>query len=262
MPTLIDEIRSFSNIWKKGYYEGDPLDPLSRSTYGRLGYMSILHAVYLGCIRPYVKANTVALEIGPGRGAWTKVLLGAREVWALDAKSREDNRIDEYLGCPKNLFYHQVRDFSCRELPDDYFTYMFSFGCFCHISWEGTETYAANLFPKLKSGATCFWMIADYEQRNRLAGLFDRYDIVRQILPPSFFRPMEWLNRISKYRLLGRPSLEVLAQHQSTGTSERGRWHHSGRERTAVMLERIGFRVISRDVGFALRDPILHFEKP
>ena len=38
-------------------------------------------------------------------------------------------------------------------LPEDYFNYMFSFGCLCHVSFEGISEYAENIFPKLQIGA-------------------------------------------------------------------------------------------------------------
>lgn len=75
---LENELRQFQGLWDGGYYEGDPLDPLSGSNYRQFGYMSILHATYLWCIKPYVAADTVALELGPGRGAWTRALLPAK----------------------------------------------------------------------------------------------------------------------------------------------------------------------------------------
>ena len=75
---LAEEIASFEGLWKGGYYEGDPLDPLSRSTFGNYGYVSVLYATYLACIKPYITAETRALELGPGRGAWTKTMLSAK----------------------------------------------------------------------------------------------------------------------------------------------------------------------------------------
>src|SRR5688572_8177949 len=44
---LRQELTSFHEVWPGGYYEGDPLDPAGASGYGRLGYLSILHVVYL-----------------------------------------------------------------------------------------------------------------------------------------------------------------------------------------------------------------------
>jgi len=66
---LTRESESFQGIWSGGYLEGDPLDPVAKSGYGALGYVSVLHATYLACIKPCITSETVALEIGPGRGA-------------------------------------------------------------------------------------------------------------------------------------------------------------------------------------------------
>ena len=66
------ELSGFTKVWKGGYFEGDPLDVLSKSTYDQVGYMSVLHATYLRCIKPYINSKTIALEIGPGRGRGQK----------------------------------------------------------------------------------------------------------------------------------------------------------------------------------------------
>jgi len=62
------ELDSFQNHWEGGYFEGDPLDPMARSGYRQLGFISTLRATYLRCIKPYINGHTVSLEIGPGRG--------------------------------------------------------------------------------------------------------------------------------------------------------------------------------------------------
>ena len=54
------ELEQFQTLWKGGYHEGDPLEPMARSGYGPYGYMSVLHATYLCCIRPHVNENTLA----------------------------------------------------------------------------------------------------------------------------------------------------------------------------------------------------------
>jgi len=85
------------------------------------------------------------------------------------------------------LKYFQVDDFSCSILPDNHFDYMFSFGCLCHVSLEGITAYAQNLFGKLKPGANCFWMIADYAQLNASGKLVNenRQRLVDHLLPYS-----------------------------------------------------------------------------
>ena len=252
------ELKSFETLWEGGYYEGDPLDPRrSGGTYRGMGFVSVLFATYVACIKPYVKPETVALELGPGRGAWTRTLLGAKEVWALDALSAEHNGIHEYLGRPPNLHYHQVQDFSCAMLPEDHFDYMFSFGCLCHVSFDGITDYARNLLPKLKRGAHCFWMVGDYRKFNAAIDGIDPEGIWENFLPN---RP--------RYHLLQKLFLRFARQHRrppikpDTHQQPRpGRWYDAGAERTAAMLADLGYRVLDQDVGSCLRDPILHFQK-
>jgi hypothetical protein len=259
---LKDHLQSFQRVWQGGYLEGDPLDPVGASKYRRLGYISQIHAVYQVCVRPYINPESVVIEIGPGRGAWTKGMLGAKEVWCLDAKSRQDNQIDGYLGDPKNLIYHQVEDFECRNLPDDKFTYLFSFGCLCHVPFWGTSAYAKNLFPKLKRGANCFWMVADYEKRNKVAREFKKYDVFGRILPRGFFLLLEFWNKHKGYRCMGPNTEETLEVSSDSQETAPGRWYHAGAANTAEMLRSFGYEVISEDIGLVPRDAILHFRKP
>ncbi len=253
------ELKSFEGLWENGYFEGDPLDPMSRSGYGQLGFMSVLHATYLRCIKPYIHAETVALEIGPGRGAWTKALLSAKQVWCLDALPEEHNRFYEYLDYPPNAKYFQVRDFRCEILPTDYFTFMFSFGCLCHVSFDGITEYADNIFAKLKPGANCFWMVADYDKYNAAMRNLDRLSVYQNMLPARrrYLLPLNWLlNQIIHRRA------EKRALKDENNDPRPGRWYNAGIKRTCSMLERLGYRVIDPDVCVNHRDPVIHFVKP
>lgn len=258
---LQTELSGFGKIWKGGYFEGDPLDPLSKSTYEQVGYISVIHATYLRCIKPFISPQTFALEIGPGRGAWTKTLLSAKEIYVMDALSAEHNNFFEYIGPARNIKYLQVKDFSCEDLPDDYFDFMFSFGTLCHVSFEGIEEYAQNLYKKLKPGANCFWMIGDYEKYNRVVGNLTKYSIVRRLLPER----TPWKSRIGTLlseKFFFRNS--ELSQ-RSVDLNENpmpGRWYDSGTERTTTMLKSFGYEVLDTDVGTCPRDPIIHFRKP
>jgi len=253
------ELKSFGSLWEGGYFEGDPLDPYrSGSTYRGMGFVSVLFATYIACIKPYITPSTIALEIGPGRGAWTRTLLGAKEVWALDALSAEHNGTLKYLGNPPNLIYHQVEDFSCSVLPENHFDYVFSFGCLCHVSFGGITAYARNLFPKLKSGAHCFWMVADYKKFNSAIDRADPTGLWENVLPR---RPL--------YGLLQRLFLRLARKHRrppikpdASDKPSPGRWYDAGSKRTAAMLREVGYCVLDDDVGSCLRDPILHFQKP
>ncbi len=78
--------------------------------------MSVLHATYQACIKPYVKQNSVILEIAPGRGGWTKAFLGAAEVWRLDALSAEHNAFWQHIGPANHMHYFQVNDFRLQHV--------------------------------------------------------------------------------------------------------------------------------------------------
>jgi hypothetical protein len=251
---LSQELQSFEGIWKGGYHEGDPLDPLSRSGYLDLGYMSVLHATYLMCIKPYVGPDTVACEIGPGRGAWTRCLLPTKEVWCLDALSAEHNRFWEYIGPAPHVRYFQVHDFSCSMLPNNGIDYLFSFGCLCHVSFAGISEYMENLFLKLRSGAHGFIMVADYDKLNRAVQNADRLSVFRGLPLP--------LQRVAKYYRRLRPKQALAPKSPDPNDDPApGRWYHAGVDRTCEMLERLSYRIIEPDMGVNHRDPVIHFTK-
>lgn len=264
MPDQLDkrlhrEIESFRGLWPGGYYEGDPLDAVGWSGYRQLGFVSVLHATYLLCIRPYITGNTISLEIGPGRGAWTKALLPSKEVYVLDALPEEYNGFYDYLGYPRNVKYFQVTDFNCDMLPKDYFDYMFSFGCLCHVSFDGIRQYARSVYPKLKHGSQCFWMVADYHKYNSaVANLSICDSLIRQLGKRHRYYPLGLILRWSKRLLERRTPLDL----DEDDRPRPGRFYNAGLKRTCAMLDSLGYRILDPDVGTCLRDPIIHFEKP
>ena len=142
------QFEAFDNIlWDDGFhFTGDVTDPNNQKS--DFGQGITYHEIFIKGVLPFIDKDSIVLEIGPGRGSWTKGLLTAKEVWGLDAKSLENNKIMEFLGHPKNLKYFQVKDFECRDLPNDYFDFVFSYGCFCHIPWEGIEKYIKSIYKK------------------------------------------------------------------------------------------------------------------
>ena len=151
-------------------------------------------------------------------------------------------------------------DFGCTGLPINHFNYMFSFGTLCHVSFDGIEEYARNIYPALKKGANCFWMIADYEKYNSAVRSLREIGIYYRLIHP----------RLSEKRLT-QFILKLCHRHPILRTNERpvdtsdvpspGRWYDAGLERTCLMLEGLGYEVLDSDVGTSLRDPIIHFRK-
>lgn len=245
------EIASFQDVWPGGYCEGNPHDPMSPSSYSdidqfngyadqraiaaaknikapQIGFLSMLHVTYLMCIRNQTRDKTV-LEIGPGTGAWSKCILedGAKHLYALDAKSAEDNNFYGYIGLDrqkqKRVTYDQVEDFSCRSVPDNSIEFFFSFGCFCHLSREATAAYFSSISRKMVSGARGYIMISDYA---KLAAVLCIDEGAQ-----DYDRP--------------RP----------------GRWYNIGLPWFIETIEARGFNVLDKDIGCNLRDPIVHFQR-
>jgi len=257
------ELKSFQGLWKGGYFEGDPLDPLGWSSYGPIGFISGIHATYLRCVKPYINEKTVALEIGPGRGAWTKTMLSAQEIWTMDALSAEHNGFWDYIPIEEKsrIRYLEVQDFSCEELPPNHFNYMFSFGTLCHVSFSGMEEYAKNIYPALKKGANCFWMIADYSKYNTAIRSLSNIGIFHRVIQPRF--KGKKLTQLLLTLLYGHRKISVggtLPVDQDDLPSP-GRWYDAGLAKTCRMLEDQGYEILDSDVGTSLRDPIIHFRK-
>ena len=261
-------------FWKGGYHEGDPADPFGRSSYAQMGYLSVLHAIYQVCIRPHVSADSKVLEIGPGRGAWTKTMLAAKEIWCLDVNSAEHNGFWPYVGEEnrRKLRYLQVSDFSCGDLPDEHFDFLFSFGTFCHIPVEGQRLYFQNLLGKMRRGGLAAIMIGDYDKYNAAVQAYGNQSISIRRYPALLTSGRKLVDLARAVvdigqLVTGRRPRDVLfdpMQLRSTVTIEKtpGSWVHAGVEETCRFVRSIGWTVVDPDLGLCVRDPVLLLRRP
>lgn len=258
----------FRRQWPGGFFEGDPLDPMGQSHYSAFGFNSILYTVYVACIRPYVGQDTTVLEIGPGRGAWTKAFLecGSQKVYAVDAAPPEHTCFWDYIGKTERVEYITSSDLTLSAVPDDAIDYFFSFGVFCHLKPEMCETYIASLAPKLRRGAECFLMIADFDKYNDCIDNVDRTSLKKFFSEQTrkAWQPAKWGYLIS-WRYLGSKSrLERVSKEKEqnvAGDGSGASWYHWGLERACAAIEREGLEVVEPDVRIVARDPIIHFRK-
>ena len=134
---------------------------------------------------------------------------------------------------------------------------MFSFGCLCHVSFEGVSEYAENIFGKLKSGANCFWMIADRQKYQDFRAKSDKFNVWRRLAPEKRnLAPLKWM-----FGYFAKKTDAAFLRIDDFDPKQ-GQWHDAGTDRTCQMLERVGYKIIDRDVGTIPRDPIIHFIKP
>jgi SAM-dependent methyltransferase len=117
-------------------------------------------------ILPFLRKDSVVLEIGPGRGSWTRVLLkyapeGTVHVVDLHdaAQWLEPKKYGGRLKC------HQIEDNNGYSIfPDQYFDFCFSFGVLCHNNIASIDEILRNTFRKTKPGAYAVHHHGDWEK--------------------------------------------------------------------------------------------------
>jgi hypothetical protein len=260
--TFLGRANQFTKIWRGGYFEGDPLDPTTSSSYIAYGYNSFLYTVYLVCIKPYITKQSVVLEIGPGRGAWTKTFLhlGAKKIWCLDAAPPEHTGFYEYVGKHDSITYICVSDARLTEIDNDSIDFFFSFGVFCHLPQSIISDYLRHLASKMKSGAHCFLMVGDFEKYNKC--IEESISIFayrsRWVLPFKLLWKVLKAIFPSKYTMKKLIIGDELALADETGF---GRWYHLSTDDACNLIESCGFTVVERDMNVSQRDPVIHFVK-
>jgi hypothetical protein len=177
-------------------------------------------------------------------------MLEAQRLICVDALSAEHNGFWEYVGAHTNVAYHQVDDFQLGCVPDDWCDFVFSFGCFCHLSPQSIEAYLRSLLIKMRRGANAFVMFADYEKFN--SALIDARVAVDRALPSVLRAPVSIARRLRALKFM-EPDYDMEPRP--------GRWYHMGTRQMAELAESVGFAVVDPDVGTVHRDPIIHFAK-
>ena len=216
MDKLQEELKSFSTLWEGGFKN------VIENTDNRR-----LADVFDYCLKQNMDGKVI-LEIGPGGGSWTKLMTPAKKIYCLDALSAEHNGFWQYVGEDERIEYHQVEDFSLKEVPDKAIDLVYSYDAFCHISWTGVKTYMTNLLAKLKPGAQGFIMIPDLEK-----------------CKPAMTR-----------------SFEGEDPDDFDGLPSPGRWYWWGLARYVALLRELGYVIVKEDIGLDARDPIVHFKCP
>lgn len=259
-------LAKFGQEWQGGYFEGNPLDPMTESSYGIYGYNSILYTVYLTCIRGYITPDTTVLEIGPGRGAWTKTFLerGCKNVYAVDAAPAEHTRFWDYIGQTDRVRYIVANDFDLSEVPDSSIDHFFSFGVFCHLKPEMCEQYVDSLAKKMRPGSHGFLMIADYDKFNDCLDHTDELSIERFFSSRKIWIPAK-LGYLFSFKFFHPKPAQGHASKADDMDTRRDRptssWYHWGIDRACDAIARAGFSIVERDMEVVARDPVIHFVK-
>lgn len=140
-------------------------------------------------IKPYVKPDTVALEIGSGGGRWTRYLLGAREIIVVDLNSEFFSYLQECFKehLSRLRFYH-TSGYELDGIETDHVDFIFSFGTFVHIDPDGIYAYLGHIRRVLRPGGIAViqysnktklraWMIRGFSDMNpdKMEDIISRY---------------------------------------------------------------------------------------
>jgi SAM-dependent methyltransferase len=116
-------------------------------------------------IRPYVKASSTVLEIGPGGGRWTRYLVPAGKVICVDISPGFFEHLRATFPAAHFEFY-QSRGYELAGVSNNSVDFVFTFGTFVHIEPDGIMEYLIHIRRVLKPGGIA---VVHYAEQNKKA---------------------------------------------------------------------------------------------
>jgi len=100
-------------------------------------------------LRPYITNDATVLEIGPGGGRWTRYMLSAKHIYAVDYHRELLEELRGNVSHPNmTLIANNGDDFP--GVPDQSIDFIFSFGTFVHLELDIIGRYLRHLKRLLK----------------------------------------------------------------------------------------------------------------
>jgi len=163
MPTL----RWLQQEFSYGYDSGNVLSLIAghvrRSEERRSG--GSYRRVFKKTLEPHLSPNAKVLELGPGKGSWSRAILQHIPEGELHTVDFQDVtqwlKPEDYSG---RLICHRVLDNSFDGLPDQYFDVFWSFGVLCHNEASSILQILTHARGKMKPGAVAVHQYGDWEK--------------------------------------------------------------------------------------------------
>jgi phospholipid N-methyltransferase len=179
--------------------------------------------VFRQAVVPHLRPDSTVLELGPGKGSWSRALLPRIPEGRLFAADYVDVswalRPEEDDG---RLVFHQVADNTFSAFRDGQFDFFFSFGVLCHNPAAAILEILANALPKMRVGATAVHQYGDWEK-------LDAYGWERGEVPEAFKEL---------------PDEEIW-------------WPRNSAAQMAELARAAGWTVVSEDLGLLGRDGLI-----
>lgn len=111
-------------------------------------------------LTPYVTPKTTMLEIGPGGGRWTRYLLAARMVYAVDYHQELLDELAVNFRAD-NIVSIKNNGTDLLGVPPESIDFVFSFGVFVHLDLDLIDAYLRSFKSVLKCGGSVVLQYAD-----------------------------------------------------------------------------------------------------
>lgn len=166
MPTFEWLKKEFSYGYNSGDILSDTVDNRRKKEESRIG--GSYAAIAEGLLVKYIEPNAQVLELGPGKGSWSKVIL---DILEQDGKlsTIDFHNVSEWLN-PKSyegkLVNYQTDSNDYHFLRDNSYDVFWSFGVLCHNNIDSIYQILHNIYPKVKGGALLIHQYSDWNKLN------------------------------------------------------------------------------------------------
>jgi SAM-dependent methyltransferase len=160
-------------------------------------------------LQPYVNTSATVLEIGPGGGRWTRYMMEAATVYAVDYHQELLDELHRNLrGDKLRPILNNGDDFP--GVPDACVDFAFSFGTFVHLDTDIIARYLVNLRRVLRPMANVVIHYSDKTKPLADASWFSENDpaTMRALVADAGYRVEEedtqsfWHSAVIRFRLL------------------------------------------------------------
>lgn len=106
-------------------------------------------------LSPYVSSDSTIVEIGPGGGRWTRYMLGAKRIFAVDYHQELLDELRKNLAHDnrRNVVYVKNNGDDFPGIPVNSIDFVFSFGAFVHLDMDIIDRYLKNMVSLLRPQA-------------------------------------------------------------------------------------------------------------
>jgi hypothetical protein len=181
--------------------------------------------VFRQALLPFLRPNSKILEIGPGRGSWSRAILKhipQGELHTVDFQNVEEwLKPERYNG---RLHCHRIEsnnDYS-HIFQDNYFDICWSFGVLCHNNLDKIESILSHTISKIKKDGYAIHQYGDWDK-------LERYGWDRGGVPTSF---------------KSQPDDEIW-------------WPRNSQHQMTEAAKKAGWKVVKADLAFLERDSII-----